>query len=160
MVWCKDTGVYALLCMIIAILIHLLGMERLCVCSAEGKLHFYQLCEDSPVLSDSGSLIDVPDGLCNGETPIEPEPSTSTVDSSESRDTMDKSSPGISVIAVHMKCIENYMKTILLCFSSLDLIPKVTFSNRRLSIVCKLFIFPSSQEPLAQFQPNLAQVIF
>ncbi|XP_022332916.2 dual E2 ubiquitin-conjugating enzyme/E3 ubiquitin-protein ligase BIRC6-like isoform X4 [Crassostrea virginica] len=83
------------------------GMERLCVCSAEGKLHFYQLCEDSPVLSDSGSLIDVPDGLCNGETPMEPEPSTSTVDSSESRDTMDKSSPGTDLLAKKPLTVDN-----------------------------------------------------
>lgn len=70
------------------------GMERLCVCSADGKLHFYQLCEDTPVLSDSGSLLDVPNGLCNGETPVEAEASTSTADSSESRENLDRNSPG------------------------------------------------------------------
>lgn len=94
-IWISIKSVDRLMYMYLIQLLSLcVGMERLCVCSADGKLHFYQLCEDTPVMSDSGSLLDVPNGLCNGETPVEAESSTSIADSSESRENLDRNSPG------------------------------------------------------------------
>lgn len=51
------------------------GIDRLCLCSSQGKLYFYQLSEDVPDQSDSvvdGDLTpvaDLPDALLTGETP-------------------------------------------------------------------------------------------
>ncbi|XP_062579414.1 baculoviral IAP repeat-containing protein 6-like [Saccostrea cucullata] len=85
------------------------GMERLCVCSAEGKLHFYQLSEDSPVLSESGSLMDVPDGVCNGESRLEPDLSSSNTESTESKEHLEKNSPGTDLLAKKSLTVENLM---------------------------------------------------
>lgn len=45
-------------------------------------------------MSESGSLMDVVDGVCNGETRVELEPSTSNAESTDSRENLDRNSPG------------------------------------------------------------------
>lgn len=69
-------------------------MERLCVCLVDGKFYFYQLCEDILVLSDFGFLLDVFNGLCNGEIFVEAEVFISIVDFFEFKENLDRNSLG------------------------------------------------------------------
>ncbi|KAK3094209.1 hypothetical protein FSP39_025467 [Pinctada imbricata] len=85
------------------------GMERLCACSASGKLHIYQLCEECPSMTEPSTPGDVPDGVINGEGLHDPCPSASTVESSDSRELLDKGSPGTDVLAKQPLSVESLM---------------------------------------------------
>ncbi|OWF45700.1 baculoviral IAP repeat-containing protein 6-like isoform X2 [Mizuhopecten yessoensis] len=81
------------------------GIERLCICTAHGKLHFYQLCDHSPPQTKQQPL-DSPDGLCNGEFPAEHDTIQSKPEQ-ESRETTDKYSPGSDMLTKQPISVEN-----------------------------------------------------
>lgn len=75
------------------------GIERLCVCTSGGKLHFYQLCEQNPPQPDL--LLDSPDGVYNGsEISSEVDLTTGVNEAStdQVKETNEKSSSGKSLL--------------------------------------------------------------
>ncbi|XP_069118544.1 baculoviral IAP repeat-containing protein 6-like isoform X2 [Argopecten irradians] len=81
------------------------GIERLCICTAHGKLHFYQLCDHGPSQSKPRPL-DSPDGLCNGELTTECDSSQNKPEL-ESKESTEKCSPGSDMLAKQAVTVEN-----------------------------------------------------
>ncbi|XP_076097651.1 dual E2 ubiquitin-conjugating enzyme/E3 ubiquitin-protein ligase BIRC6-like isoform X3 [Mytilus galloprovincialis] len=82
------------------------GIERLCLSSENGKLHFYQLCEQSPVQIELTA--DSPDGVCNGDIFHEPEVNHIKSDT-DVTDKVDKKISVSDILARQPLSVENLM---------------------------------------------------
>lgn len=77
-----------------------IGIERLCLSSENGKLHFYQLCEQSRVQIELTA--DSPDGMCNGDLFHDPDVKSEN----EVKDKVEKTKLGIKLL------LQTYIKNL------------------------------------------------
>ena len=77
-----------------------IGIERLCLSSENGKLHFYQLCEQSRVQIELTA--DSPDGMCNGDIFHDPDVKSEN----ELKDKVEKKTLGIKLL--WQTCIKSH----------------------------------------------------